>query len=118
LGAAGDALIAISTSGNSDNLLHAFQTARRMNLKTIGFAGDDGGRMQEMSANGLIDYCFTVSTSSIHRIQESHVTLYHIVWDMVHEFLQHPALLTELAAHSESAADKRGSAPINQTELT
>src|SRR5215813_11405396 len=67
LGNEGDALIAISTSGNSDNLLHAFQTARRMGLMTIGFAGDDGGRMKKMSNDGLIDHCFTVSTSSIHR---------------------------------------------------
>ena len=89
----GDVLIAISTSGNSENLLHAFQTAQRMQLVTIGFAGDEGGKMQEMKEQNLIDFCFTVTTSSIHRIQESHVTLYHIMWDMVHEFLQHPALL-------------------------
>lgn len=60
---------------------------------TIGFAGDEGGRMREMKEQDLIDFCFTVPTPSIHRIQESHVTLYHIMWDMVHEFLQHPALL-------------------------
>ncbi len=93
LGKPGDVLIAISTSGNSENLLHAFQTAQRMQLVTIGFAGDEGGKMQEMKEQDLIDFCFTVPTSSIHRIQESHVTLYHIMWDMVHEFLQHPALL-------------------------
>lgn len=46
-----------------------------------------------MKEQDLIDFCFTVPTPSIHRIQESHVTLYHIMWDMVHEFLQHPALL-------------------------
>jgi D-sedoheptulose 7-phosphate isomerase len=93
LGKEGDVLIAISTSGNSENLLHAFQTAQRMGLSTIGFAGDEGGRMEEMKAAGLIDFCFTVPTSSIHRIQESHVTLYHIMWDLVHEFLQHKSLL-------------------------
>ncbi len=93
LGKPGDVLIAISTSGNSENLLHAFQTAQRMQLVTIGFAGDEGGKMQMMKEQSLIDHCFTVPTSSIHRIQESHVTLYHIMWDMVHEFLQHPALL-------------------------
>ncbi len=95
LGKKGDVLIAISTSGNSENLLHAFQTAQRMNLMTIGFAGDEGGKMDEMKTQGLIDHCFTVHTSSIHRIQESHVTLYHIMWDMVHEFLQHRSLLEE-----------------------
>lgn len=89
----GDVLIAISTSGNSENLLHAFKTARSIGLTTIGFAGDEGGKMEEMRRSGLIDFCFTVPTSSIHRIQESHVTLYHIVWDMVHEFLQHRSLL-------------------------
>jgi len=95
LGKTGDVLVAISTSGNSENLLHAFQTAQRMGLTTIGFAGDEGGRMEEMKTAGLIDHCFTVHTPSIHRIQESHVTLYHIMWDMVHEFLQHPSLLEE-----------------------
>jgi D-sedoheptulose 7-phosphate isomerase len=89
----GDVLIAISTSGNSDNLLHAFRTARKMKLVTIGFAGNDGGKMKEIHESALLDFCFTVPTSSIHRIQESHVALYHIVWDMVHTFLEHPAVL-------------------------
>ncbi|MGI8811643.1 MAG: D-sedoheptulose-7-phosphate isomerase [Pyrinomonadaceae bacterium] len=93
LGKEGDILIGISTSGNSENLLHAFQTARRMKLTVIGFAGADGGKMDEMKRDRLIDHCFTVLTPSIHRIQESHVTLYHILWDMVHEFLQNKPLL-------------------------
>ena len=93
LGREGDVLIGISTSGNSENLIHAFDTARRMKLVTIGFAGNDGGRMKELEAGGLLDHCFTVPTSSIHRIQETHVALYHIMWDMVHEYLQHKSLL-------------------------
>jgi D-sedoheptulose 7-phosphate isomerase len=51
--------------------------------------------MAEMKAQGLIDFCLTVPTSSIHRIQESHLTLYHIIWDLVHEFFQHKSLLEE-----------------------
>src|SRR5689334_5982033 len=93
LGREGDVLIAISTSGNSENLLHAFQTARNLKLTTIGFAGHEGGRMSEMKQQNLIDFCLIVPTSSIHRIQESHVTLYHIIWDLVHEFFQHKSLL-------------------------
>jgi len=93
LGKEGDVLIAISTSGNSENLLHAFKTAQQMNLATIGFAGDEGGKMEEMKQQGLIDFCFTVPASSIHRIQESHVTLYHIMWDMVHTFFENKVLL-------------------------
>ncbi|MFN2517007.1 MAG: SIS domain-containing protein [Pyrinomonadaceae bacterium] len=94
LGSPGDVLLGISTSGNSENLMHAFTTARRMKLVTIGFAGDDGGKMAAMSG-GLLDYCLTVPTSSIHRIQESHVTLYHIMWDLVHTFLQSKSLAQE-----------------------
>lgn len=91
LGSAGDVLVGISTSGNSENLIHAFATARRMKLVTIGFAGGDGGKMAVMSGE-LLDYCLTVPTSSIHRIQETHVALYHIMWDMVHTFLQSKSL--------------------------
>lgn len=95
LGQEGDVLLGISTSGNSENLLHAFATARRMRLTTIGYAGHDGGKMAEMHAGGLLDFCLTVPTSSIHRIQETHVALYHITWDMVHTFLQHRSLVEE-----------------------
>lgn len=92
LGQEGDILLGISTSGNSENLMHAFQTARRMKLTTIGFAGNDGGKMAELPSGGLLDFCLTVPTSSIHRIQETHVALYHIMWDMVHTFLQSKSL--------------------------
>jgi D-sedoheptulose 7-phosphate isomerase len=94
LGSEGDVLLGISTSGNSENLMHAFATARRMKLRTIGFAGDEGGKMAATNGN-LLDYCLTVPTSSIHRIQESHVALYHIMWDMVHTFLQSKSLVED-----------------------
>lgn len=95
LGKEGDAFIALSTSGNSENLVNAFRTARKMKLKTIALAGGDGGKMAQMKQENQIDFCFTVPTSSIHRIQESHVALYHILWDLVHEFLQNKSLLEE-----------------------
>jgi D-sedoheptulose 7-phosphate isomerase len=93
LGREGDILLAISTSGNSDNLMHAIDTARRMKLITIGYAGGDGGKMAELHAGKRLDYCLTVPTSSIHRIQESHVALYHTMWDMVHTYLEHRSLV-------------------------
>jgi D-sedoheptulose 7-phosphate isomerase len=104
LGQAGDALIGISTSGNSDNLVHAFECARRMKIATIGFAGNEGGRMLEMAAAGLLDHCLIVPTSSIHRTQETHVTLYHIMWDMVHTFMQHRSLVEEPLLKAEGVA--------------
>ncbi len=95
LGNEGDVLLAISTSGNSRNLMHAFATARRMRMTTIGFAGSNGGEMAELAAGGLLDFCLTVPTTSIHRIQETHVALYHIMWDMVHTFLQNKGLMSD-----------------------
>ncbi len=88
----GDALIGISTSGNSDNLLLAFAKAKEMGLVTIGLAGGDGGRMKQSTD---VDHCLVVPSDSIHRVQECHVALYHILWDLVHTLL----------------ADKRGGLP-------
>lgn len=83
-GKAGDGLIGISTSGNSSNLIAAFAKAKEMGLTTIGLAGGDGGKMK---SSGVCDYCLVVPTTSIHRIQECHVTAYHILWDLVHTIL-------------------------------
>ncbi|MCM3900271.1 MAG: SIS domain-containing protein [Pyrinomonadaceae bacterium] len=114
LGTEGDVLLGISTSGNSENLMHAFATARRMKLITMGFAGDDGGKMAGRSGS-LLDYCLTVPTSSIHRIQETHVALYHIMWDIVHEFLQHKSLVEEQAgAATDEHGVRMGSDPIRR----
>jgi len=84
LGQRNDALIGLSTSGNSDNLLRAFEKAKEMGMVTIGMAGMDGGSMAKSSA---LDHCLVVETDSIHRIQECHVAIYHILWDLVHTLL-------------------------------
>jgi D-sedoheptulose 7-phosphate isomerase len=89
LGREGDILLGISTSGNSENIVRACETARRMKLTTIVYAGGDGGKTAAMHADGALDFCLTVPTSSIHRIQESHVALYHTTWDLVHTFMEH-----------------------------
>ncbi len=79
----GDGLIGLSTSGNSDNLIKGFQKAKELGVTTIGMAGMNGGEM----ANTGLDHCLIVETDSIHRIQECHVTIYHILWDLVHTLL-------------------------------
>jgi D-sedoheptulose 7-phosphate isomerase len=84
LGRAGDGLIGVSTSGNSANLLAAFARAKELAMVTVGLCGGDGGRMQ---SSGAVDHCLVVPTLSIHRIQESHVVAYHILWDLVHTLL-------------------------------
>lgn len=78
-----DGLIGISTSGNSANLVKAFLKAKEMGLTTIGLSGISGG---EMSRIGL-DHCLVVETDSIHRIQECHLAIYHVLWDLVHSLL-------------------------------
>jgi D-sedoheptulose 7-phosphate isomerase len=79
-----DLLVGFSTSGNSVNLLAAFSKAKDMGMTTIGFAGSDGG---DMKSSGLVDHCLVVDSDSIHRVQETHVACYHILWDLVHTLL-------------------------------
>ena len=79
-----DCLVGISTSGNSENLLAGFNAAKRQGAATLGLAGGDGGRMR---ASADVDLCLVVPTDSIHRVQETHVALYHILWDLTHTLL-------------------------------
>lgn len=79
LGQPGDMALAVSTSGKSANLIYALEEARRRQLLTIAWAGKDGGRFPEVA-----DYCFIVPSYSIHRIQEVHATLVHVLWDLIH----------------------------------
>jgi len=83
-GSPGDGLIGFSTSGNSENLMAAFDKARRIGMTTFGLAGGTGG---DMLSSGLLDHCLVVETDSIHRVQEVHVACYHILWDLTHTLL-------------------------------
>lgn len=75
----GDVVLGISTSGASSNVLRALARARRERMLTIGFTGRDGGRMPD-----VCDHCFVVKAWSIHRVQEAHTLLLHLLWDLVH----------------------------------
>lgn len=74
---AGDIAIAMSTSGNSPNLLAALAEAHQRGLYTIGFAGYDGGAFAD---NPNVDACFIVRSQSVHRIQESQALLGYRLW--------------------------------------
>jgi D-sedoheptulose 7-phosphate isomerase len=80
----GDGVVGFSTSGNSENLLAAFAKAKELGLVTIGLAGHDGGKM---ARSVDLDHCLVAPGDSIHRIQETHLTIYHILWDLVHTLL-------------------------------
>lgn len=81
---AGDIAVAMSTSGNSANLLTALAEAHRRGLYTIGFAGYDGGAFAN---NPNVDACLVVRSQSVHRIQESQALLGYRLWSTVHEYL-------------------------------
>lgn len=83
-GREGDAIIGLSTSGNSKNILAAFAQAKKMGMVTIALVGGQGGKMATSSD---VDYCLIVENTSIHRVQESHLPTYHILWDLVHTIL-------------------------------
>jgi len=76
----GDVLIGLSTSGNSGNIVKAFEAAREKRVHTVGFTGSSGGKMKSLS-----DILFNVPSSDTPRIQESHIMLGHIICQFVEE---------------------------------
>lgn len=78
LGKEGDVAIGISTSGNSSNVLKAFEVAKEMGMKTVALTGNDGGALAKMA-----DIPLVVSSTSTARIQETHILIGHILCEMV-----------------------------------
>jgi D-sedoheptulose 7-phosphate isomerase len=81
-GRKGDVAIAISTSGNSPNVLQGAQTAQARGLITIGWTGATGGKLVD-----LVDYCFCVPSTETARIQECHLTMGHVLCELIEERL-------------------------------
>ncbi len=80
LGKKGDIAVAISTSGNSPNVIKGVETARRVGMVTVGFTGKDGGKLA-----GIVDYPFVVPSETTARIQEAHITLGHLLCELVED---------------------------------
>ena len=85
LGRADDVVLAVSTSGNSENLVRGLAEARRRGMNTIAICGYDGGRVAREQVS---DHCFVVRSSSVHRIQEVQMTLYHLLTELVQRALE------------------------------
>src|SRR6201984_1048798 len=85
-GGRNDIAVGLSTSGNSGNLLRAFDEASRRGMLTIGLSGYDGGKMAELDS---IDYLFVAPSSSVHRIQEAQTTTYQVLWELTQEEVSH-----------------------------
>ncbi|GIW55468.1 MAG: phosphoheptose isomerase [Nitrospiraceae bacterium] len=79
-GQKGDIAIAISTSGNSSNVLKGVQAAKEAGLMTVGWTGGTGGKLA-----GMVDYPFVVPSTVTARIQESHITLGHVLCELIED---------------------------------
>ncbi len=79
---AGDVFLAITTSGNSQNIMRAIETARKSKVTVIGLTGESGGKMR-----AACDLCLCVPSKSTPRIQEMHITIGHAICELVEERL-------------------------------
>ena len=79
---AGDVLFGISTSGNSSNILKAYEVCKEMGIRVISFTGKTGGKMRDFS-----DILFNVPSTDTPRIQESHIMIGHILCELVEKTL-------------------------------
>lgn len=82
LGNIGDVLLAISTSGNSENILLAIEKAKSKGMKVIGFLGGSGGKCKD-----IVDIPIIIPSSNTQRIQEGHITVAHIICELVERSL-------------------------------
>lgn len=82
LGSLGDVLLAISTSGNSKNVIKAVEKAHSKGMKVIGFLGGNGGELKS-----LVDLPIIIPSSNVQRIQEGHITVAHIICELVEDRL-------------------------------
>ena len=77
-GKAGDVFVGLSTSGNSKNILEAIEMCKKIGIKTIGMTGESGGKMA-----GLCDIILKIPAKDTPRVQESHITIGHILCEIV-----------------------------------
>ena len=85
IGEAGDVLVGLSTSGNSANIIKAFEVAKEKKITTVAFTGLSGGQMKSIS-----DYLINIPSTDTPRIQESHILLGHIICQLVEEKMYPP----------------------------
>ncbi len=82
MGQEGDVFFGISTSGNSQNVINAFEVAKKKNITTVALVGRDGGVMAKMA-----DFAVVVPSDATPRIQESHILIGHIICDIIEKEL-------------------------------
>lgn len=107
-----DIAVGLSTSGNSANLLRAFDEASRRGLFTVGIAGYEGGKMAELDS---IDYLFVVPSPSVHRVQEAQTTIYHALWELTLAAVQSADSANAATSTNPSTAHVQGARPGSES---
>jgi D-sedoheptulose 7-phosphate isomerase len=90
LGEPADIALGISTTGDCANVLRGLQVAADKGMLTVGLVGGDGGAV---AATGVVDHLLVARSVDPQVVKEVHVTAYHILWELVHVFLEHPGVL-------------------------
>ena len=95
LGTPGDVVVAISTSGNSPNVLQAVATAKKLGIASIGLTGKSGGKLR-----GSVDVCLSVPSDSTPRIQEAHGLVIHILSGLIENAFTSEGMVKQSASTS------------------
>ncbi len=85
-----DIALGLSADGNCANVLTGLRQARTLGMLTVALLGGDGG---EIAAGGAADHVLVAATTDPRVIKEVHVTMYHVLWELVHVFFEHPGVL-------------------------
>jgi D-sedoheptulose 7-phosphate isomerase len=86
-----DIALGLSVDGNCANVLRGLESAREIGALTIGLVGGDGGAI---GTSGAVEHVLCAESDDPRVVKEVHVTTYHILWELVHVFFEHPGLLS------------------------
>ncbi len=90
-----DIALGISTDGECENVLHGLRCAKERGLLTVALTGGNGGRI---ARDDSVDHALVAHSDDPRVVKEVHVTTYHILWELVHVFFEHPGVLDEEVA--------------------
>jgi D-sedoheptulose 7-phosphate isomerase len=90
-----DIALGLSVDGHCPNVVRGFEQARDLGMLTVALVGGDGGAVARSAA---VDHVLRADSDDPRVVKEVHVTIYHVLWELVHVFLEHPGALTEKAA--------------------
>lgn len=85
-----DIALGLSTDGDCGNVLRGLEQARELGILTVALVGGDGGRI---AASGVAEHRLIARSADARVVKEVHVTMYHVLWELVHVFFEQPGIL-------------------------